>query len=420
MRDTKSCILLLGRSMKNICKEIVLEAKHLGLEYEEIFDFGENTGDTLIEGHFSHDLESTVEVDVKKYSVKLSTEFLNLASQYLALKLGAVEKKPAVSLENEKVSEEGLRMIEIRAHNLQTLYDTYIQSTPTENLDKELIKLRGYIAVIFHLLEIGTSIAHINIRTLSYKPFIKDIPGYNFKEIYHSLMLQYSFVYTEFFFKNGLVIARKILHRYINVVTIEIPIPHYRGFHVRPSTLLSQIVRHYGSEVSMEIEGETYDAGSPLELFRANEAINRVKRQRVSKKVVDFIDNMKNKTGDLYTDFRHIVLSLAEKGAVIIYEALDLDKENLNAKSHITLEDYVMEGIARLMSMAKIDICVSLKARITGDERTLSDMAVFAQQGYGEDRYGHNIPLPSALPYLHRSGLNSISDVSAEPDFFNK
>jgi len=66
----------------------------------------------------------------------------------------------------------------------------------------------------------------------------------------------------------------EMLRRYAVPGRIDVPVPRYRGFHVRPSTLVARIVGHYGSEVVMELEGELYNAGVTLDLFRANEKIS--------------------------------------------------------------------------------------------------------------------------------------------------
>jgi hypothetical protein len=70
-----------------------------------------------------------------------------------------------------------------------------------------------------------------------------------------------------------------MLKRYAEVGQVEVSVPNYRGFHVRPATLVAKIVAHYGSDVRMELDGQSYDASSPLELFRANERINAWKRR---------------------------------------------------------------------------------------------------------------------------------------------
>ena len=67
--------------------------------------------------------------------------------------------------------------------------------------------------------------------------------------------------------------------------SVSVPIPIYMGFHVRPATLVMKIVKHYGSEVKMHLDAETYDAASALDIFRANEKISAKKRQLILKEI---------------------------------------------------------------------------------------------------------------------------------------
>jgi hypothetical protein len=37
-----------------------------------------------------------------------------------------------------------------------------------------------------------------------------------------------------------------------------------------------------------------------------------------------------------------------------------------------------------------------------GDKRVLNDIKLLAESGYGEDKFGNNVPLPEKLGYLRR------------------
>jgi len=77
------------------------------------------------------------------------------------------------------------------------------------------------------------------------------------------------------------------------------------GFHVRPSTLVARL----------------YDAASPLDLFRANEAINAHKRRWLAQEIARLVDG---EAGELDRDavraVRSVLVRLAEEGKVILYE----------------------------------------------------------------------------------------------------
>jgi hypothetical protein len=50
----------------------------------------------------------------------------------------------------------------------------------------------------------------------------------------------------------------------------------------------------------------------------------------------------------------------------------------------------------------KIDIGTTIKVVFVGDKRVLADIKLLADNGYGEDSFGNNIPLPEGLTYLRK------------------
>ena len=99
-------------------------------------------------------------------------------------------------------------------------------------------------------------------------------------------LIHYSITFVSEYLTCAELLCQNMLRRYTENARIEVRVPPYRGFHVRPSTLISKLVLHYGSDVRMELEGESYDARSPLELFRANEKINAQKRRSLASEIV--------------------------------------------------------------------------------------------------------------------------------------
>jgi hypothetical protein len=193
-----------------------------------------------------------------------------------------------------------------------------------------------------------------------------------------------------------------MLKRYAEVGRIEVPIPKYRGFHVRPSTLIAKLVAHYGSQVQMLLGDGKYDAGMPLDLFRANEAINAQKRRWLAAEIVRLqLVPETAPAGDVTSVIRSTILALAQKGKLIMYEQpLDIPEHTGPLES--TLLEKVTSETGRLLAMGKIDIETDMTAQFIGDKRVLADIRLLAQYGYGEDNFGNNIALPDKLAYLRR------------------
>lgn len=303
----------------------------------------------------------------------------------------------------EPVSEDSLRYLKVRFHCLQSLYDTHVSETEIEYQDANLPILRGHISVTFHLLEIATYLVHyyerhLNVRTgdssLRRKPVIT-------ADTLLDMLMSYSITYAGVYLDLGRRLCHTMLKHYAEVGVIQAPVPSYRGFHVRPATLVAKIVQHYGSEVRMELDGQTYDASSPLDLFRANEKINAQKRRWL----VAEIGRLSLPEGELSaaqirTLVTNALFRLAQQGKLVIYQQpLQLSEEF--SREGILLEKVTAE-IARLQATGQIDIRTDLSITFVGDKRVLSDLKLLAKSGYGEDCFGNNITLPREIAYLRR------------------
>jgi len=217
-----------------------------------------------------------------------------------------------------------------------------------------------------------------------------------------SILMNYSITYISLFIDCAVHLCQEKLKRYAEVIRMELPVPQYRGFHVRPSALVARIVRHYGSEVGMHIDKEVYNARLPFDFFRANEKINAQKRRWLKEDIVH-LNLIQEETGvvDLDSIVLGIVLTMAGRGKLIMYEQpLILSEEP--ARKQGTLFEKVVDEMARLLAMGKIDVESHITAIFEGDKRVLDDIKLLAESGYGEDKFGNNVPLPEKLKYLRR------------------
>jgi hypothetical protein len=137
-------------------------------------------------------------------------------------------------------------------------------------------------------------------------------------------------------------------------------------------------------------------------LFRANEQINAHKRRSLAQEILclDMItSNPDNK--DLRTIVRDVIVTLAERGKIIIHEQ-PLRIEEKAPQPDTKLIEQVTDEIAKLQATGKIDIGTSIRAVFTGDKRVLEDIELLVENGYGEDNFGNNISLPERLSYLRQ------------------
>jgi len=356
-------------------------------------------------GRLAHDRQTYRTQTVRETVTLLATAFLNLAAETELLCSDAqtwTEERPYEL--PESVSEKNLRRLKFMFHSLQSLYDTHVSDTETEGLDRQLPVLRGHISVVFHLLQTATLFAHYYERHICgqlldastcVKPLMKP-------ETMLAMLMNYSVIYSTSYIECAQRLCQEMLKRYAQVGRIEVAVPRYRGFHVRPATLIAKLVLHYGSQVRMELDGDMYDPGSPLELFRANEKINAQKRRCLVDEVMRLGLVEVNAEGkDVMDVVRDVVSALAEKSRLILYEQpLQLPQEPVR-KEGILLEKVTAE-LARLQATGKIDVESDLRVTFVGDKRVLADINLLAEGGYGEDNWGNNVTLPHELAYLRK------------------
>ena len=407
VKATQEALDFTGGVLAQAAGQMAVRAGQLGLSIPPDLPGEKPFGEHLSPGQLSHDCAARRAETVAEVVTLLATAFLNLAADSEDV-CSASRAKPDeyATYTAEKVSEEKLRSLEFSFHNLQSLYDTHVSGTESEKLDSDLFVLRGHISVVFHLLKTATLFAHYYERHLIKQPCGRA----GWKEPLLSaegllaILMNYSVTYASLYIASGKRLCRDMLKRYAEVGEIEVPVPRYRGFHVRPCTLIARLVLHYGSDVRMKLDDEVYDASAPLQLFRANEKINAQKRRWLAAEIVrlKLVDEeTRTRKGNLSDIVRDVVMALAEQSKLILYEqSLELPEENAGKEG--TMLEQVIDEMGRLLALGKIDVDTDLNVTFVGDKRVLADIKLLAEAGYGEDKFGNNVPLPDKLSYLRR------------------
>jgi len=383
------------------------EAARLNLQVpvKQQLDFDSN--ENLPPGILPCDRKTRHVDSARQVVLHLATAFLDVAARSVLLHTTG-EKKTDISycqLVPDPVSEENLLQLESLFHSLQALYDTYISTSDMEEVDADLPVLRGHISVIYHLVEIARSLVHyyerhMAIATDQLEPRIYCAID---AERILAIVIDFALAFAWHYLSDARQLCQRMLKRYAHPAQISVQVPSYRGFHVRPATLISRIVRHYGSTVTMEMAGQKYDAGSPLELFRANELINSEKRRNIAEAVANLpLDDLQLPQLESLQAVRRVVLMLAERDKIILYrQPLPLDQIR-PMQPNDDLLDYIVNSVKQLFLIGVIDFQATLIAGFAGDSRVLDDIRHLAEAGYGEDHFGNNIPLPPQLTYLRR------------------
>jgi hypothetical protein len=397
---------LVGSVVADVAAGLLEEAGQLGIGIEDITPSPEDFAEQLPQGRLVRNRDDRITRDTATTVAHLATEFLNLAADSDQM-LATARIAPANYADcfPDPVSEERLRQLAFRFHNLQSLYDTHVSGTSIETADPDLPTLRGHASVIYHLLGMATDLAHYYERHVS--PATGDIvlgehPVVD-ADATLTTLFGYAMAFSSDYLAAGQRLSQGILRRYAEPGRLEVPVPSYRGFHVRPSNLVARIVAHYGSEVRMDLDGKLFDAGFPLDLFRANEAINARKRRWLAAEIARVHPDRAGTLSAAATAAAvlAIVHRLAGEGKIVLYRQRLQLSDQIGHREGGILENTVAE-IAGLQATGQIDIRTDLTVTFIGDKRVLADIDTLARHGYGEDAFGNNVLLPRELSYLRR------------------
>ena len=401
LKYVQDVLTILLRELQTCALELAIASNHSATARQGEFD------EVVPPGRLPYDRKARHVESAQETVIRLASAFLHLGAESDILHIETNVDDSSYSMcVPDPINEAAMRDLEYRFHNLQSQYDTYVSDTDQEHHDPNLILLRGHITTVFHLLELATAFVHFYERhILEAENEVNQSLEYavdSCQLLHHTF--RYCLAYAARYVDSGRKLCQHMLRTYAKIERALLPVPRYRGFHVRPSTLIARIVRHYGLEVSVELMGERYDASIPMELFRANEVLNAEKRKHIADAInqLQLQDRKVQSAGQMTRQIRNAVLQLAEQNKLVIYEH-PLDLEQLpHPGDDESFGFYLTEAIARLMALGKIDSESKQTVAFIGDRRVLQDIRILAQHGYGEDRLGHNIPLPPQLSYLHR------------------
>ena len=392
------------RTITGYSARLLEYARDLGLVELKTARSAEDFVERLPVGELPQDCGTESVQSAEETVVYLATAFLNLAEDGHMLQARSDTRQLAANRIPDPINEEDIRRLEDAFHGLQARYDTYVADTNLESIDRDLPVLRGHITVIYHLLQTATALCHHYERHIS---LARRVPGLVVNAVVDrdellEFLVDYSIRYADLYVRQTRELCQNMLRRYSVPGTVEVPVPRYRGFHVRPTTLIARIVRHYGAEVRMQIDGEEYDAAVPFDLFRANEKLNADKRRAIAADAIGIL-HVEPALLDRSREelVRAVARRLFEQRKLVLYDRT-LSLEEVALRIDAPAEDCVVDALLKLFTLGKIDVELPAFATFLGDRRVIADIKLLAEQNYGEDDFGNNLALPGELSYLRR------------------
>lgn len=269
----------LDRAITALCETTLAEAERLGLSWEG--GAGVPAGDLSPRRLLPRDVDADLADDERQHIAQLGARFLIViqASRQLGLK----DVKPVealVEFVKERATEDRCRWYESAVHNIQSMYDTYVQGTALEQCEAWLQVLRGHASVSLQLLEMATGLVHFyerhenEIRHESARERVASLVGK--EDILNAAVnvcLRQAYLYVES--ASGTV--DRILSTFVAERAAELELPEGVVLHARPLALIVKIARHHGTPLEVTIEGESCSATSLMDLIMLGGAHPRPK-----------------------------------------------------------------------------------------------------------------------------------------------
>jgi len=226
----------------------------------------------------------------KKNIVKITTEFLRVAKEFETLGFYEPYSIDQINaIVPSSFNEQEARRFEMVVHSLQSSFDTYVNRSGLRFRDIKLKRLRGYISVVLHLLELTRRLLHYyerHLHEVGYKNVYKKVRDELAKAVMPEDILDrivnYGLYYIWYFLVQGQDLAQEVLNENMEQGSIVVGIPQELGFHSRPCMLVAKIVQHYGGQVELWVDSDRFDASSVLDIQWAGGKIQKEGIKEVS------------------------------------------------------------------------------------------------------------------------------------------
>jgi phosphotransferase system HPr (HPr) family protein len=260
-----------NRSMNGLLRALYDELDVLRIQIPADTATEDSVHDEGIRLHLHHNIDEEDVVEEEQRIAEISTKFLAAADALSWVSDVRIDgRKELRDFVLAHTDEERSRHYEGLVHSLQSKYDTYIKNTTLEGRHSSLPRLRGHVSLALHLLEMGTQLVHFyerhenDIRYESAKARIARIVD---KSVLLDRLVNYCQHFAHRALESGRRFAEEALRTFVRVQRLELSLSEGMALHARPISLIVKIVARYGTHVEMEVEGETANAGSIMELI---------------------------------------------------------------------------------------------------------------------------------------------------------
>ncbi len=254
-----------------VLSALITESREIGLDLTETAE--ESPAPAPIEQKqvLPRNLEADEGVAEHEHITEIAAKFLQVLDGARQLNLRHVRAQADLAeFVANHATEERARRYEGAVHNIQSMYDTYIQGTLFEREHEWVASLRGHASVAFHLLEMTTDLIHFyerhenDVRHEEARERIAElVPKATILHVAVNLCLRQAYLSVE----AAASVAQEILSTFVNQDQIELALPDGIVLHARPLALIVQIARHYGTPIELSFDGKPCSATSLMGLI---------------------------------------------------------------------------------------------------------------------------------------------------------
>lgn len=229
---------------------------------------------------YTIDDEEGEESDARRVLAKIASQYLGVINkvEHFGWNNGKSRSEDLKALVPNVVDEERSREVMALIHNLQSTYDHHIRRTPLELQDENLKRFRSFISMPMHLMSIVNWISHLyerHILTARHEKDGRGIPRIVDAPKLIDTLFNFALFHANRYLQLGKNLACDLLARYTEIDTCELRVPEKLGFHLRPASLIVKLAKHYGTKLSLIVDGKIYDASNVLSITMAAGLIAR-------------------------------------------------------------------------------------------------------------------------------------------------
>ncbi len=269
IKELKKTITLYLTTLKNLGATLQEEALKIGIKKPREKYSKKKMLIEIQKKILPPDIEEDVVKEKEERTISILVKFLENAEMFNTFVCGIKS--------DEEITEEIMEKYRSIFNQIESLYDTFLKNTEIENKYPDLKKIRSYVALSMHLLEMGKALTHFyerhsdKVRKYSSSSQLSRlVPDVTIKETLKEFILNYSI----YFLLTGKSTSIKIFKKMgmdadeFIYSTRKLILYSYRieDFHIRPVMPVTQIAGKYKLDTSLYYNRNKYNLKSPVEM----------------------------------------------------------------------------------------------------------------------------------------------------------